>query len=471
MKRLAKPISVIIILVLLLFSAVSLLGISYYEGDFRRVPIKGFGDIDWGIDVSGGVRVTLSPSTADEADLDTVKEAASVVEKRAAAYGLVDYDLYVNAPKKAMVLTIPNSINSEYSAEEIADILTSVGNLTLRPGEEFRTGLYDSSNSLVYAFPGGDTAKEVILSSEDVESSTWYSYSEGNATYYYVAVQYNSEAAELLKTVSNPSTGRFYNQTVSLWLDNRMLANPKVSEEIVGGSLQFSGMDFTESKVKLYSAVIGSGTLPEGLTVSYDKVEPTVGKNAADIMLYVGIAAAVILAVFMVYKYRTVGAVAIIMALFELSALVAIITGFCFGGNSTFLMTVPGAAALALSVMLTVISMIIIAERIKYQLENGNPIGVSVSEGLKKSFKNILDINIILMIISLIGMFLFSTAGLIIGIFGGGATGGIYNFCFVLFFGALLNFLAGYILPNIVLRSLYSFKALSKPSVFGGAKK
>ncbi len=471
MKRLAKPVSVIIILVLLLFSAVSVFGISYYEGDFRRVPIKGFGDIDWGIDVSGGARVSLKPSTSDEASYNTVKEAANIIEKRIASFGLVDYDLYLNEAEETLVLTVPNSIDSEYSAEEVADLLTSVGNLTLRPGQEFETGLYDSSNSLVYAFPAGDTAKEVLLSSESIEASSWYSYSENGVTYYYVNVQYDEEAAEFLQTVSNPSTGRFYNQTVSIWLDNRMLANPTVNEEIIGGGLQFSGLDFTESKVRLYSAVIDSGMLSSELMVSYETLEPTVGGNATDIMLYVGIAAAVIIALFMIWKYRTVGVVALIMAVFQFSALVAIITGFCFGGSSTFLMTIPGASALALSVMLTVISMIIIAERIKYQLQNDNPVGVSVGTGLKKSFKNILDINVLLMIISLMGMFLFGTAGLIISIFGGGAVSGIWGVCFVLFFGALLNFFSGYILPNLVLRSLYSFKALNKPSVFGGAKK
>ncbi len=471
MKRLPKPVSVIIIIVLLLFSALSIFGISYYEGDLRRVPIKGFGDIDWGIDVSGGAKVSLKAASDDEADISTIKETASIVEKRVAAFGVIDYDLYVNEAQKTVELTIPNSIGGEYSAAEIADLLTTVGDLTIRPGDEFQSAFFDSSDSLVYAFPSGDTAEEVILTSENVESATCYTYSESGVDHYYVNVRYDQEGAELLSALTNPSTGRFYNQTVSLWLDNRMLANPTVSQEITSGTLQFSGTDFTESKAKLYSAIISGGTLPEGLSVSYSSVEATSGTFVSDILMYVGICAAVIITLALLFKYRTVGVTAVIMALFEFSALVAIITGFCFGTSDTFLMTLPSAVGLAVSVMLTVVSMIIIAERIKNQLECDNSVSTSVSAGFKKSFKNILDLNVILMIISLMGMFLFGTSGLIIGIFSGGAVGGIYNFCFVVFFGALLNFLSGFILPNLILRSLYGFKALNKPSVFGGAKK
>ena len=94
----------------------------------------------------------------------------------------------------------------------------------------------------------------------------------------------------------------------------------------------------------------------------------------------------------------------------------------------------------------------------------------AAEDAIKASRKNIFDINIVLIIVALMGMLFFGSAGLTTALFGGNAVGAIFNFCYVLFFGAVVNFFMGYLFPELMLRSLLSFKALCKPSCYGGKK-
>ncbi len=472
MKRLSKPISIIIVMLILTFSYLSVFGISYYEGDFKKTPIKGFGDLDWGLDTNGGVEVTYCLSSADEASVSSLDSAASVIEKRITDFGLVDYDLYLNKTAQELTFVLPNNIDSDMNAIEIAELIALPGYLTLRPDDYSVDTVFDSTDNLAYFTPDGTTANEIILSSAQVKNSSWYKYSEDGFDYYYVTVDFDEEGTELLKAVTSPETGRFYNNTVSVWLDNRMLANPTVNESIENGSIQFTAVGFSESKAKLYSAIIDNGVMPSGVTIkSYNTVEPTVDRSAAKVIMFTGLVASVLLLLFMVAKYRLTGLVGLICALFEFSVVLAFITGFCFGGDGTYVMTIPGACSLAIASLLPVISTIIIGERVNKELSGGAMVIDALTSGFKKGFKNILDINMIFLIISLMGMLMFGTADLTIGILSGGAVGSVFNFCFILFLGSLLNFINGYILPSLILRSCVSFKKLNKPSVFGGVRK
>lgn len=469
MKRLGKSLSVILAVLILAFSVLSVFGVSYYVGDNKNTAIKGFGDIDWGIDVSGGTSITLKAATADEADAD-INDAAQVIEDRAVSYGLTDYELYVNEESNTLTFVVPESVDSDYSAEELASFLTSYGELTLRPGSAYEDMVVDSSNSAAFVTPTSDTAKSVIMDGSHVTDATWFEYSEEGETYYYVNLTFDDEAAETLSALTNADTGAYYNQIISVWLDDRMLSSPTVSEPLDAGALSFSGEMYTEDKANLYSAIISTGTLPMELSVaSVDTVDSTVGNNASDIIFIAGIVALIAIALVMILKYRLIGVVSVFAMLLQFGAVLAVVTGFCFG-DGTFTLTIPGAAAMALSVMLSVLGCVIFGEKTKAELREGTVLGTAISTAIESGRKAIFDINFILAIIALVGMFLFGNWNLTFAIFGGASASGVYNFCFVLFFGAVFNFITGYFLPQLMIRSLQSFNAFNKPSMFGGAK-
>ena len=286
--------------------------------------------------------------------------------------------------------------------------------------------------------------------------------------YHYVNVVFDEQGANALYTLTNSMTGKYYNQVVSVWLDDLMIANPTISEEISDGQLSVSGVAMTESKAKLYSSIIAAGQLPYDMDVSsVDFVAPVAGYSVSDIFLIVGIAATLLITVLMIIRYRVFGGIALVSIVGQVAVLVAIISGFCIPGR-TFLMDISGACALALCVVLSVISVSLIAHTLKENLDSGMTVRTAAEEAIKASRKNIFDINFVLIIVGLMGMLMFGSAGITTGIFGGFAVSSIYNFCYVLFFGAVVNFFMGYLFPELMLRSLVGIKALNKPSCYGG---
>ena len=464
MKRLGKPVSIIIALLVLIFSVLSVFGYSYYTGDIKHTVFKGFGSLDWGIDAGGGTKVVIKPASADEAGT-----VADIVEERSAKYGLSEYQLYVNSNSE-VVLVVPKSINSDYDSREVASYLTCFGNLTLRPGDDYTNMFVDSSGGASYITPEGDTAKTVLLDSSCVNDSATFDYNDGSATYHYVEVKFNSEGSNMLTMLTNEDTGAYYNQTVSVWLDDTMLASPSVSEPLDQGSFSFTNEHMTPDKAQLIAAVIGSEKMPCALTVSnFTEIPASLGKGVTELVFFAGAIALLLIAFVLIYKFRVVGVVSVLALIMQFSIILAILTGFA-GDGHTFMMTVPSAAALALSVILTVISCVLVANRIKSEVVGGAVVDTAVSTGFKSAKNKIFDISFIVAIISIVGWFVFGASDLAVALFGNSVAGGISGFCYVMFLGGIFNFVTGYLLPQLMLRSIESFKIFDKASMFGGNK-
>lgn len=462
MKRLGISVSLILAILILAFSVLSVFGYSYYVGDNKVTVFKGFGSIDWGVDVNGGSKIAVKAASADE-----ISAVADVVRDRAAKFGLTDHQIYVDEAKGQLELTVPQSLDCDFSAEEVAGFLTSYGNLTIRPDGSYTNMTVDSSDSAAFVTPTGSTAETILITSDDVSGSSWFEYVEDKYSYYYLNIEFNEVGSDKMATYTNADTGTYYNKAVSIWLDDRMISNPTVSETIDGGTLSVSSDSMTQSKAELYSAVISAGKMPCDVSVvSVTDVAP-LANNISDIIFIAGVVALAAIMVFMIFRYRLGAFAGIFAVLLQFSGVLAVITRFA-GEGRTFLLTIPGAAALALSVMLTVLSFALMGERMVSELKGGTVVGTAISTGIEKSRKIILDMSVVLAVVALMGMFMFGTSAFTTAIFGNYTLSGVYNFSYVLFFGAVINLISGYIVPQLMLRSLQSFS--KKPSMFGGAK-
>ncbi len=460
MKRLGKPVAIIIALVILIFSVLSVFGYSYYAGDKKVTVFNGFGSLDWGIDASGGTKIAITPATADE-----LAAVADTLETRAALYGLTEYQLYIDNVNKDVIFVLPVSINSDYTSGEVVSYITSYGQFALRAGDKYTSVFVDSTGGAVFSVPKDETAENCLLTSRYVTGSSTYTYND----YDYIEVKFNEEGASILSDITNPDTGAFYNQKVSIWLDDVMIANPDVTESFEGGEFSFSNEHMTADKAKLISAVISSGTMPCEITVSgYGDIPSALGKGVTELVFWAGVVALLFIAFTLIYKFRVAGVVSVLMLLMQFASILAILTGFV-GGGHTFMMTVPGAAAFALSVMLTVFSCYVISAKTKENLTLGTDVDSAIAKGISSAKTLIFDMSFVVAVVSLVGWFVFGTSNFAISLFGNSAAGGICSFCKVMFAGSVLNFITGYVLPQFVLRSLLSFKALSKASMFGGA--
>lgn len=468
MKKLGKPFSAILIFLILVFSIISIFGFSYYVGDNKTTVIRGFNDLKFGTDINGGVKFAVSPSSADEAG-----EIADIIEKRATYYGIKDYELYIQDESKDVVLVLPNDLQSVYDAEETAAFLTSRGYVSIRPGYSFTEAIVDSAQGPAFITPTDETAATILINSDYIVDASVSEYKDGDGTFYTVDVQLNDEGSALISQISNPNGGAgdsYYNEVVSLWLDDRMVAFRVLDEHIDSGVISFVDDNLTKGKAELCASLIKFGDLPGIVRLSELKsVDSLSGESIADMLFVLGIILFIALAFVLIYRYRAGGGIILVSLLFQMSVLLAVFTKF-FDKKQPFLMNIPAFAAYGLSMLLTAFSLSMVFEKIKESLNSGIKLSACITDSFVSTRTRIFDINIVFVLISVSALIIFGTNGFATTLFGYSLCAGVYRFCDVMLFGSILNFISGYILPFFITNNITEYKFLKKPSMMGGNK-
>ena len=467
MKRIPKPVFFIVAVLILVFACSALMGVKYYEGDIRHTVIKGIDDIRWGIDIRGGVEATFKPaesaaqdatadsSTNDEAATgdesgsvtdEQLDAAKSIIETRMVGLGITDYEIYADYGNECIIVRFPWKENeTEFDPIKTVDSLGAEANLTFR----------DPDGNVVM---DGSYVKKATGTYEQTE--------QGSVGEPVVHLELTSEGTQLFADI----TEKFYGQQISIYMDDQLLSAPTVQAHITSGSAQITGMETIDAAMELANQING-GALPFALkAASYSSISPTLGQNSLTAMGYAAIIAFVLIAVFMIVRYRVPGFVAVLALIGQMALSVAAITRF-FPNFNSFTMTLPGIAGLILSVGMGVDANIITAERIKEEFKNGKTLDSAIERGTKNSLSAIIDGNMTIVIVSLILLLVFGPSNILSWIFGESTTGTIYAFGYTLLMGVISNFIMGVWLSRVMLKSVAGIKPLRKQWLFGGAKK
>ena len=445
MKRIPKPVFFITAILILLFAASSIFGVSYYDGDIEKTVIKGLDDIRWGIDIRGGVEATFKPADDVDATDEQLDSAKSIIETRMVSNGITDYELYADYNSDRIIVRFPwKEDETNFDPVEAIDELAATAKLTFK----------DESGETV--MDGSAVAK----AEAGVNTET------GSATEYLVLLDLTTEGAEIFAEATAANVGN----TLSIYMDDTLLSAPTVNEAITGGSASITGSFTAEEATKLANQING-GALPFTLeTASYGSISPTLGQNSLIAMGYAAIIALIIIAVFMIVMYRIPGLVAVIALLGQMGLSVAAITKF-FPVFDSFTMTLPGIAGIILSIGMGVDANIITAERIKDEFKTGKTLDGAIEKGTKNSLAAIIDGNMTVVIVSVILLLVFGPSNILSWLFGASTTGTIYAFGYTLLMGTISNFIMGVFLSRVMLKSIAGFKCVRKNWLFGGAKK
>ncbi len=449
MKRIPKPVFFIVAILILLFAASSIFGVSYYDGDIEKTVIKGIDDIRWGIDIRGGVEATFKP--ADDVDATDVEldSAKSIIETRMISSGITDYELYVDYGSDRIIVRFPwREDEKNYDPVEAIEELAATAKLTFK--DEAGNVLMDGSH-VAKAEAGVDT-------------------SAGSTPQYLVLLDLTDEGATVFAEATKANLGK----PISIYMDDTLLSAPVVSQDnpegITGGSASITG-NFTAEEATLLANQINGGALPFALeTASYSSINPTLGQNSLYAMAIAGVIALIIIALFMIIKYRVPGLVAVIALFGQVGLSVAAITGF-FSVFDSFTMTLPGIAGLILSIGMGVDANIITAERIKEEFKSGKTLDGAIEKGTKNSLSAIIDGNMTVVIVSIILLLVFGPSNILSWLFGASTTGTIYSFGYTLLMGVVSNFIMGVFFSRLMLKSAVGIKCLRKKWLFGGARK
>ena len=444
MKRIPKPIFFIVAILIILFTATSILGVSYYQGDVEQTVFKGINDIRWGIDIRGGVEATFKPADDMDATDEQLDSAKSIIETRMVSSGITDYELYADYGSDRIIVRFPwKEDETDFDPVKAIDELAATAKLTFQ-----------------------NASGEVLMDGSAVKSAVAGVNTEtGSAGEYMVYLDLTSEGAKTFAEVTAANVG----QQISIYMDDILLSSPTVNEAITGGKASITG-NFTVEEANDLANQINGGALPFSLEVaSYSSISPTLGQNSLMAMGYAGIIAFILIALFMIIRYRIPGFVAVIALLGQVGLSIAAITRY-FAPFDSFTMTLPGIAGIILSIGMGVDANIITAERIKDEFRTGKTLDAAIEKGSKNSLTAIIDGNMTVVIVSIILLLVFGPSNILSWLFGASTTGTIYAFGYTLLMGVISNFIMGVFFSRIMLRSISRFKCLRKNWLFGGAK-
>lgn len=466
MKRTGKPVFFIVAIITIVFTILSITGISSYYGDIQSVYIKGGDQIRWGIDIRGGVEVTFVPAQ-DGADPtnEELDGAAEVMRQRLVAQGINDYSVYSDYNSDRIVVQFPWAED-----EETFDPETAISELGATAQLQFIEGT-DTDEE-------GNPTGEVILDGSMVDSArAAYAPVDQQGTDYQWVVELtlNDEGTQAFATATSELASS--NGQIAIWMDDQMISAPAVEKAIANGQAMITG-DFDSETATTLANQINGGSLPFSLeTASYSTIDPTMGEGARDAMILAAVIAFVLICIFMLAVYRLPGVVAVIALMGQVALMIAALTGF-FPGISSSTLTLPGIAGMILSIGMGVDANIITAERIREEINAGKSIDGAIHLGYHRAFTAILDGNITTLIVAIILMGTFGAPGSffntilqpILFMFPASTEGTIYSFGFTLMVGIVGNFVFGVFASRLMTQSLSRFKCFRKPKFYGGER-
>jgi preprotein translocase subunit SecD len=253
-----------------------------------------------------------------------------------------------------------------------------------------------------------------------------------------VSITLDGKGARIFKQVTRENIGK----RMALLLIEKNLTEvvtaPVIKSEIGGGRVQITGMDNTQEATDI-ALLLRAGSLAAPMEIIEERtVGPSMGKENISRGVQSTIWGFIAIITMMAIYYMVFGVISVISLSVNLFFLVALLSAL----QAT--LTLPGLAAIALTLGMAIDSSVLINERIRDEIRNGNTPQASISMGYKMAWGTILDSNITTMI-----------AGLALFMFGSGP---IKGFAVVLVLGILTSMFSAIFVSRAIVNYIYGNK-------------
>lgn len=199
-----------------------------------------------------------------------------------------------------------------------------------------------------------------------------------------VTMAMNSEGAKTWARLTGANIGKH----VAIVLDGVVYSYPVVQSKIVGGRSSINGLDSQEEAQDIVT-ILKSGALPAPVEVAEERtVGPSLGAKSIQAGFRSVMFGMLLVALFMIFYYRTGGVVAVIALLLNILFVLGILAAF----GAT--LTLPGIAGIVLTIGMAVDANVLIFERIREEQESGKSLKASLEGGYAKALSAIFDANI-----------------------------------------------------------------------------
>ena len=217
-----------------------------------------------------------------------------------------------------------------------------------------------------------------------------------------------------------------------------VITAPVINEEIGGGRVQISGMASPQEATDV-SLLLRAGALAAPMEIIEERtVGPSMGEENIKRGVHSTLWGFAAIAVFMIIYYMVFGTISVLALGINLLLLVALLSML----QAT--LTLPGLAAIALTLGMAIDANVLINERIREELRNGNTPQAAIHAGYDRAFDTILDSNVTTLI-----------AGLALFMFG---TGPVKGFAVVHVLGILTSMFSAVVISRAVVNLVYGYR-------------
>lgn len=253
-----------------------------------------------------------------------------------------------------------------------------------------------------------------------------------------VNVTLDGRGAGIFKNVTRDNVGKRMAILLIEKGNTEIITAPTINEEIGGGRVQISGMANTQEATDI-SLLLRAGALAAPMEIIEERtVGPSMGEENIKRGVHSTLWGFAAIAVMMMIYYMVFGGVSVLALGVNLLLLVAILSML----QAT--LTLPGLAAIALALGMAIDANVLINERIREELRNGNTPQASIHAGYDRAFDTILDSNVTTLI-----------AGMALFMFG---TGPIKGFAVVHVLGILTSMFSAVLVSRAIVNMIYGYR-------------
>ena len=256
-----------------------------------------------------------------------------------------------------------------------------------------------------------------------------------------VLLDMNSEGARTWSRITGPNIGH----QISIVLDKKVHMAPSIRTKISDGGTMiegFAGMD----EAKDIAIVLRAGALPAPVNIIEERiVGPSLGADSVKKGTNSVLLGLSLIIVFMFVYYKLSGTIANFALIWNILLVLSVLASL----GAT--LTLPGIAALILTVGMSIDANVIIFERIREELRKGKSPRAAIESGYNRALTTIVDANVTTLI-----------AALVLYQFG---TGPIRGFATVLFWGIIISMFTAIFVTRTIFNSFVDRKGLKKLSI------
>ncbi len=314
-----------------------------------------------------------------------------------------------------------------------------------------RTGRTPIGSSLYYDRQGRPVLlydRVIATGNQLIDAQATFDQQSGSPA---VSVKLNSMGAARMLEFTKSNVGNFmgvvFKERIPIGKNDDGVMQYRDKEEVISNAringvfsnqFQTTGLDSQKEATEL-ALLLRAGALAAPVQIVEERtIGPSLGQDNIDkgvISVQIGLA---LVLVFMLIYYRMFGVIANIALTINVVLMVACLS--LFGAT----LTLPGIAGIVLTVGMAVDANVLIFERIKEEIREGNTIQGSIKSGYDKAFSTIADANVTTLIAAVV-LFAFGT-------------GPIKGFAVTLSIGIMTSMFTAIVLSRAIVNLIYGRK-------------